>query len=83
MIAVVGITHTLEGTLQRHCCHGERTTLGGRIALIHILYALSLVACARSVEVYLQVLHRLECKLGLQILSTACCGRSSYRVAHQ
>ena len=83
MVAVVGIANTFEGALQRECGHGECSALGCGVALIHILYAACLGACARGIEVNLKVLHRLKGHLDLQVLGRAGGGWRCHRVVHE
>lgn len=74
-ITTVGAAHSLEGGAQRDSGHLEGSALRGRRALIHILYALLRGHRARGNEVYLQVLHWLQCHANLQVLGLARDGR--------
>ena len=83
LIAIVGIADALEGTTQRKGRHRERTILRGGIAYIHILDALARCHRAGSIQVNLEVLHRLECHAQLQILGLIGRGGRGNAITHE
>ena len=70
MVAIVGITRTLESRREREGGHIERTTMGGGVALVHELHGTCTIVCTRGIEVNFQVTNGLQRSLELEVLAS-------------